>query len=70
MKQTQWAKINEYLKNNKYATVRHMFNDLGINCPTKRISEMRDAGVPIKDYWQEYVDEYGDKTRYKVYYLG
>lgn len=69
MKQTQWAKIHRYIKDNETATVRQLFG-LGINCPTKRISEMRSVGVPIKDYWRESINESGDVTRYKVYFLG
>ena len=69
-KQTQWAKINEYLRDHDNATVREMFNALNINYPTKRISEMRSAGVPIKDFWDFTVDDDGYKTQFKRYYLG
>ena len=66
---TQWAKINEYLREHESATLREMYNALNINWPAKRISEMRDAGVKIGDFWCEDVDADGHKTQYKRYFL-
>lgn len=68
MKATQWAKINAYLHDHPTATVREIFA-LGINTPTKRISEMIGAGVPIKSFWDESVNGDGEKVRFKRYYL-
>lgn len=68
MKITQWAKINAYLHDHQTATVRELFA-LGINTPTKRISEMIDAGVPINSFWDEAVNADGEKVRFKRYYF-
>lgn len=68
MKFTQWAKINAYLHDHPTATIRELFA-LGINTPTKRISEMIDSGVPIKSFWDESVNVDGEKVRFKRYYL-
>ena len=35
----------------------------------KIISELRGKGVPIGDRWEEGINRYGAKTRYKRYYL-
>lgn len=69
-RQSQCVRIAKFLKHHKRgATVRQLFN-LGINCPTKRISELRSAGEDIRDYWDEAENEYGEVTRFKVYYMG
>lgn len=35
----------------------------------KRISEMRAAGIPIKDRWETGSNQFGETVRYKRYYL-
>ena len=70
MKHTQWARITLYLHEHDTASVRELVLGCNINSPRKRISEMIEAGVPIKSFWDESVDEYGDRTRFKRYYMG
>ena len=69
MKATQWARIHRFLQENPSASARELFIKCNANSPRKRISEMIDNGVPIKSYWDESVDEYGNRTRYKRYYM-
>ena len=35
----------------------------------KRISEMRAAGIPIKDRWETGSNQFGETVRYKKYFL-
>ena len=70
MKQTQWAKIRDYLEQNKTATVRELFDNCNINTPTKRISEMIERGEPIKSFWDKAVNAQGEWKRFKRYYMG
>lgn len=66
-KQTQWAKIMAYLDTNHTATVRELFG-LGINSPTKRISELNDNGECIKSMWCDGENRDGERVRFKRYY--
>lgn len=66
---TQNAKILAYLREHGTASVRELFINCGVNSPRKRISELVAAGANIGWYWDESVDECGDKHRYKRYFL-
>lgn len=66
-KATQWAKIIAYLDTNHTATVRELFG-LGINSPTKRISELNDTGECIKSMWDSNTNANGETKRFKRYY--
>ena len=69
-KETQWAKILAYCEKHGSITIREAFS-LGINSPTKRISEMRQSPwyvvVDITQYI--YTDEGKVKTKYKRYFI-
>lgn len=43
--------------------------DMGINSPTKRISELRAKGFPIADKQETGKNRFGVQSRYKRYYL-
>lgn len=66
-KQTQWGKIRAYLDENGSATVRELFA-LGINSPTKRISELNASGYCIKGIWHVGKNSEGESVRFKLYY--
>lgn len=66
-KQTQWGKIRAYLNENGSATVRELFA-LGINSPTKRISELIERGESIGSIWDTHTNMNGETTRFKRYY--
>jgi len=68
-KQTQWGKIRAYLNENGSATVRELFA-LGINSPTKRISELNDRGECITSMWCDGENREGERVRFKRYYKG
>ena len=69
-KETQWGKILAYCAAHGSITIREAFG-LGINSPTKRISEMRHSPlyvvVDITQY--TYADEGKVKTKYKRYFI-
>ena len=68
-KATQRGKILAYCKEHGSITVRDAFN-LGINSPTKRISEMRLSGnYFVSDITEEKANDSGVVTRYKRYYI-
>lgn len=67
-KVTQRQKIVNYLKLNGSATIRQLFVDLGINSPSKRLSELRSLGA-ITEIQREDINRDGEKVRYKEYYL-
>ena len=65
----QNAEVMSYFKTFGTASTRELFIRCNINSPRKRISELQAAGLPIGSYWDESVDEYGIKHRYKRYFL-
>ena len=67
-RRTQNAKVLAYLDEHFGASARELMLHCGVNSPRKRISELRQQGHVIVGVWQEYVDEYGDLVRYKVYF--
>lgn len=66
---TQYGKIRAYLDSHGNASVRELFIGCNINSPTKRISEMVSAGVPIKSFWVDTTNERGERVRFKKYYM-
>lgn len=42
---------------------------LGIANLTARIAEIRQEGRNVMDKWVEVINQYGQKTRYKVYFM-
>lgn len=69
-KETQWGKILAYCKLHGSITIREAFG-LGINSPTKRISEMRHSPWYVVNDTTEYIytDEGRVKTKFKRYFI-
>ena len=69
-KETQWAKILAYCEKHGSITIREAFS-LGINSPTKRISEMRYSLWYVVNDITEYIytDEGKVKTKFKRYFI-
>lgn len=68
--ETQKAKILAYCKEHGSITVRDAFTKLNINSPTKRISELRQAGYQISTFDEVRVKDDGDTVRFKRYFIG
>lgn len=67
---TQRMKILEYCLNHGSITVREAFEELHINSPTKRISEMRKSGLYHVDTLEEKrTDANGVTKRWLRYYI-
>jgi predicted ArsR family transcriptional regulator len=70
-KATQRNKILAYCEQHGSITVREAFTKLNINCPTKRISELRNSGEYTVDTIDESrTDADGNRTRWKRYFIG
>lgn len=67
---TQAERIREYMERFGSISPFEAFQDLGITKLSTRIGEMRDSGIPIFSDWFESKNRYGDKVRYKRYWLG
>lgn len=65
----QRARIMEILKAGGSLTDNEARDLLGIERLGARICELRKAGVPIGDKWEEGRNRYGDDTRWKRYFL-
>lgn len=69
-KATQKAKILAYCNDNGSITVRDACVKLGINSPTKRISEMRHSPLyDVQDIDETKVKDSGEIVRYKRYFI-
>jgi predicted ArsR family transcriptional regulator len=68
-KTTQQAKILAYCKEHGSITVRDAFTKLNINSPTKRISELRQAGYDVQTFDESRVKDNGETVRYKRYFI-
>lgn len=69
-KATQRSKILAYCAEHGSITVREAFTLLGINSPTKRISEIRRSGeykVAVEE--ERYTDLDGNTKRWNRYYI-
>lgn len=64
-KATQRSKILAYCAEHGSITVREAFTQLGINSPTKRISEIRKSG----GYKVEVIEERSGTTRWNRYFI-
>lgn len=64
-KATQRGKILAYCAEHGSITVREAFTELGINSPTKRISEMRKSG----EYTVTVVEERNENKRWNRYFI-
>lgn len=69
-KATQKGKILAYCVEHGSITIRQAFEELYINSPSKRISEMRNSGVyDVQSIEEERVNKNGDTVRYKRYFI-
>ena len=64
-KATQRGKILAYCAEHGSITVREAFTELGINSPTKRISEMRKSG----EFTVTVVEERNEEKRWNRYFI-
>lgn len=70
MKATQRAKILAYCKKHGSITIREAFENLKINSPSKRISEMRHLpAYDVRSIIEEKWTSNGDFVRYKRYFI-
>ena len=68
-KVTQIAKILAYCKEHGSITVRDAVTKLDINSPTKRISEMLQAGYDVQKQTEVKEKDNGDTVRYTRYFI-
>ena len=66
---SQQDKIIKHMKRGRKLTRAQAMSDLGIANVTARISELRQAGYPVSDYWKTDKNRFGEAVTYKVYYL-
>lgn len=66
---TQRGKIIEYCEKYGSITVRDAFEKLYINSPTKRISELREAGYDVTTKEEHRENAVGNSVRYYRYYI-
>lgn len=69
-KMTQRQKILDYCEAHGSITVREAFEELRINSPTKRISEIKKSGLYAVDTEEiRQTSSAGQKVRFTVYYI-
>lgn len=66
---TQKQKLLELFKTAPEVSVQLINAKVALNSPRKVISDLRAAGYPIKDRWDEHINPDKTVTRYKVYWL-
>lgn len=67
---TQRQKILDYCEAHGSITVREAFEELRINSPTKRISEIKKSGLYAVDTEEiRQTNSAGQKVRFTVYYI-
>ena len=69
MKSTQRGKILAYCAEHGSITIREAFEQLHINSPSKRISEMRNGGYDVQSIEETRVKDNGEVVRYKRYFI-
>jgi predicted ArsR family transcriptional regulator len=67
---TQRQKILAYCAEHGSITVREAFEKLHINSPTKRISEMREAGYEVETASEYREREDGSRVFFNRYWIG
>lgn len=67
--ETQCKRIIAYCEKHGSITSMEAFQYLGITRLSARVKDMRDAGIEVTDIWEEHVDEFDYKTRYKRYFI-
>lgn len=69
-KATQRSKILAYCAEHGSITIREAFTELGINSPTKRISEMRKSGLyKVETIEERRTDLNGATKRWTRYFI-
>ena len=66
----QQSRVLEYMKANGSITTLQAYNDLGIVCLPKRISELTRLGYLIINQSIEVFNRFGEKTHVSLYILG
>ena len=67
---TTTNRILEYLSNHPHGlTVKECINELHTTELRKCVSDLKDKGYNIVGIWETGQNSYGDKTRYKRYFL-
>jgi hypothetical protein len=67
--ETQKGKILGYCAEHGSITIREAFEELCINSPSKRISELRMAGYDVQSMVEKRVNADGDEVRFKRYFI-
>lgn len=69
-KATQRMKILDFCAEHGSITIRDAFEQLHINSPSKRISEIRASGVyDVQAETEKRINSDGNEVRYKRYYI-
>ena len=68
-KATQKGKILQYCAEHGSITVREAFEKLFINSPSKRISELRQAGYDVQTQVETRINREGNEVRYNRYFI-
>jgi hypothetical protein len=69
-KATQRMRIFDYCQKHGSITIREAFENLHINSPSKRISEMRHSDMfNVQCEVEKRTNSAGDEVRYKRYYI-
>ena len=66
---SQEKRILVYLSENLGITSAEAYQKLGIMRLSARILELKEQGYPIVGVFEESYNRFGDKVRYKRYYL-
>ena len=67
---TQNDRLTNYLRTHKGGiTQREATRELSIGRLSARIEELRRKGIDIRDEYETNVNRYGERTRYKRYWL-
>lgn len=63
-------RIVNYCRIHGSITIRDCYDILGMNSPSKRISELRHSpDYVVEDIWEDRINPKGIKKRYKRYYI-
>lgn len=65
----RYEKLLTYLEKKGKASTADIVRECHILSPTKMISVMRKEGYPIQDVWHIGIDEFGNRVRWKMYYI-
>lgn len=67
---SQKARILAYCREFGSITVRDAFTQLNINSPTKRISELKQAGYDVQTIDEYREKENGETVKFRRYFIG